>query len=683
MGFWVTIFDDVFANRLRGEELDIDTLADQIRKEGAPTKGELPLLIMARLGGQRTPAGSLRNDANVISISGAAGDYDGEQCPVLEAVDRLTTAGIRAIVYTSPSYTSSKPRWRVLCPYSRELPPTEHARMTSRLNGILGGDLARESWTLSQSYYYGGCNGHAAEVYIVDEEQHLDEDPDLDETARPHRPHPGAPGAAPPDFDALDETALLELITSGQHYFRPAIRLIELWARAKMSEQDAEANLARAFDAVIVANRNRKWIKARANIGKWTRKVFGRVSKQVRAYLRALSSYLESVPPWQHTIRFNRFTQQIEVSELFPPHIGQISTSWRPMQDPEDVLEALMVIQESGFARAGKNIVRDALIIVARRHSYHPVTDWLDGLEWDGVERLKQLFVEYFPAALPADLIRRQEILEYLEGTATCFMVGAVARVQRPGTKVDCLPVLVGNQGWNKSQAIQALVPDVAWFSDDLSVVLVDRDTKESLAGKLLIELSEFPHIRREIEKVKAFFSRQSDRYREAYGRRSRDWPRQGVFIATCNELQFVDTSGNRRFWPIPLSAPTDVAAIARDRTQLWAEAMHWWHDGYKWWLSPDLEAIASEIQASFLEDDVWDGAIAAWIGGKSEVTVPEVLASCLGYALKPSDRSDNQPLASKADQMRVATCLKRLDWKRDDSRRRVGGQRHRFWVPR
>src|SRR5262245_31840046 len=257
MGFWVTTFDDVYAKQLRGEELDIDMLADRIRKEGAPTKGELPLLMMARLGGQRTPAGSLRNDANVISISGAAGAYHRYQCPVLEAVDRLTTAGIRAIVYTSPSYTPSKPRWRALCPYSRELLPTEHARMTSRLNGILGGDLARESWTLSQSYFYGGCNGRAAEAYVIDEEQHIDEDLDLDEIARPYRPQTGAPGAAPPDFDGLDEAALLELITSGQYYFRPAIRLIELWARAKMSEQDAEANLGKAFDAVPVASRNR------------------------------------------------------------------------------------------------------------------------------------------------------------------------------------------------------------------------------------------------------------------------------------------------------------------------------------------------------------------------------------------------------------------------------------------
>ena len=93
------------------------------------------------------------------------------------------------------------------------------------------------------------------------------------------------------------------------------------------------------------------------------------------------------------------------------------------------------------------------------------------------------------------------------------------ARAFEPGCKVDCLPVVVGPQGWNESRAIQALVPVPAWFSDDLSTALVDRDSKESLTGKWIIELAEFPHIRREIEKVKAFFSRQADRFRRAYDR--------------------------------------------------------------------------------------------------------------------------------------------------------------------
>jgi putative DNA primase/helicase len=86
-------------------------------------------------------------------------------------------------------------------------------------------------------------------------------------------------------------------------------------------------------------------------------------------------------------------------------------------------------------------------------------------------------------------------------------MVGAVARVMRHGCKLDCLPCLVGPQGLLKSAGLQALCPDPAWFSDDLSTDITGRDTKESLTGKLIIALSEFPHVRRDIDRIKAFLA--------------------------------------------------------------------------------------------------------------------------------------------------------------------------------
>ena len=150
---------------------------------------------------------------------------------------------------------------------------------------------------------------------------------------------------------------------------------------------------------------------------------------------------------------------------------------------------------------------------------------------------------------------------------------------------------------------MQALVPAPAWFSDDLSTALIDRDSKESLTGKWIVELAEFPHIRREVEKVKAFFSRQADRFRRAYDRANRDWPRQCAFIASTNELEFIDVTGNRRFWPIPLASPADIGAIERDREQLWAEAVDLYRQGFQWWLTPSLEAIAVKMQDAATQD--------------------------------------------------------------------------------
>lgn len=118
-------------------------------------KDKQPLLKLATFGERRTEGGCYRTDKNVLQISGIEGDYDAEKVSPEEAVAALERHGIRAVVYTSWSHKDDAPRWRVVCPTSRQLPPGERQALTSRLNGALGGVLAGESFTLSQSYYFG------------------------------------------------------------------------------------------------------------------------------------------------------------------------------------------------------------------------------------------------------------------------------------------------------------------------------------------------------------------------------------------------------------------------------------------------------------------------------------------------------------------------------------------------
>jgi Virulence-associated protein E len=516
MKFWVTTFSDVYANSLHGEDFGLDELAELIGNTVAPAKEQLPILKLARFGPGRSAAGSLRHDANVVMVSGCEGDYDGESMPFQEAVTRLEAAGLAFLAHTSPSHTAAKPRWRVICPFSKELPPADRARMVNRLNGLLGGALGAESWALSQSYYYGSVKGAAAEIVVSDDEQCIDEDDDLDATAQPHRPAAGTAGAGgKPDLDQLDEHELLELIQTGEVYYGAARRLIELWAGQGIAEGDARLNLEAAFDAVPVADRGKKWSKRRSNVPRWVKQGYARVAKRKGKFFSALVDYIENTPHWRGAVRLNRFTQTIEVCDPFPPLPGQAIGAYRPLREPDDLLETLICVQADGFPTARKGVVFDALTLTAARHAYHPARDWLDSLAWDGKERINRLFLDYLPAEVPREEGKpRDNMIAYLETVATCFMVGAVARIFTPGCKLDTLPVLIGDQGYNKSQGLQALVPDPAWFSDDVSTSLIDRDTKESLVGKWIIELAEFPHIRKEIERVKAFFSRQVDRFR-------------------------------------------------------------------------------------------------------------------------------------------------------------------------
>jgi predicted P-loop ATPase len=389
----------------------------------------------------------------------------------------------------------------------------------------------------------------------------------------------------------------------------------------------------------------------------------------------ALVNYIET--RWRSAIRINLFTENMTVSEPFPPN-GTRSGKWRQFREPSDQLEAMLYFQSNGFPRASKGAVIDALLAVGHRNAFHPVADYLASLKWDGEKRLAKLFHTYFNAEIPTDAQEEKKKLAYLAHTGQCFMVSAVARIRVPGCKVDHLPVLVGDQGFNKSRAIRALCRDEAWFSDDLSPDLVDKDTKDSLVGKWLIELAEIPHVRKEVERVKAFFSRQTDRYRRAYDRMTSDWPRQCVFMGSSNDLELIDTTGNRRFWPVEVAGPIDVAPIERDRDQLWAEAVHMFEAGFQWWLPPDIEAIAGEEQERFREEDIWIGQFESWLAIRGKEGKPFTLAAAMCGAFDSLFQDPNA--ISKADQMCAAGCLKTIGYKR--RLKRIGESRQWLWSP-
>jgi len=560
--------------------------------------------------------------------------------------------------------------------------------MVSRANGVLGGVLSAESWAISTAFYFGNITGgEDVEIVVGDGDENIDEAEELDQTALPFRAPAGQGGKH--DLDQFDEHELLELIQTGQVYYGAAKRLIELWAGQKVPEADARQNLESAFDAVPVASRDTKWSKRRSNIARWVKQGYARVAKRQGKFFQALVDHLENAPGWKGAVRFNRFAGVVEVCDPFPPQPVQTVGAYRPLNDPRDTLEALICVQGNGFPTAGKGTVFDALLLAATRHACHPVRDWLTSLAWDGEERLNRLFIDYIPGTVPEhvkDPERHDRVVAYLENVGTCFLIGAVARIFQPGCKLDTLPLLVSPQNYNKSKALAAFVPDPVWFTDDVPVNVADKDAKQALDGKWIIELAEFPQIRRDVDHVKAFFSRPTDRYRPPYARTVGDWPRQCVFIASVNELELPDVTGNRRFWPVLLAAPVKDEDIARDRGQLWAEAVHWYHAGSKWWLSPRIEAIAAEVQDDFVEPDVRDEPIADWIERTFAVpeqirfTVRQILEHALGFAINAKDEL-HPVIATATDEKRVIRRLRRLGYRPDPHRFRADGKT-RFWIP-
>ncbi len=139
--------------------LSLHELASRIEHWTAASKFELPWIKLATFGATKSSKGCYRTNANVVTITGVEADYDAGKMTPEEARDRLGKTGGAALIYTTPSHTAQKPRWRVLCPTSSALAPNARQDLLAILNGILGGILDPASFTLSQAYYAGNVKG--------------------------------------------------------------------------------------------------------------------------------------------------------------------------------------------------------------------------------------------------------------------------------------------------------------------------------------------------------------------------------------------------------------------------------------------------------------------------------------------------------------------------------------------
>lgn len=242
------------------------------------------------------------------------------------------------------------------------------------------------------------------------------------------------------------------------------------------------------------------------------------------------------------------------------------------------------------------NVIFEAMVQIASENAYHPVRKYLDSLEWDGVARLDTWMKEYLGAIAPEP---------YLSEISRKFLVAAVARVYEPGRKFDHMVILEGAQGIGKSSVGRILVGE-KWFLDALPD-LQDKDAALNLQGMWMIEMGELAAMKKaESEVMKAFVTRQVDKVRPPYGKRYIESYRQCVFFGTTNADTYLqDKSGNRRYWPVKVSA-TDFQALEADRDQLWAEAVYvYMNFDEELYLRDEVKSQAEQEQESrMIEDD-------------------------------------------------------------------------------
>lgn len=331
--------------------------------------------------------------------------------------------------------------------------------------------------------------------------------------------------------------------------------------------------------------------------------------------------------------------------------------------------------------------------IIADDNSYHPIKEYLNSVQWDGIHRIKSVFTDFLGAT---DNL-------YTQSVAVVTFVGCVARIMQAGVKFDTCTVLTGGQGVGKSKFIAKIAVKPEWFTDGVTS-FDGKDFYESIQGKWIVELGEGTAFQKSIkERSKQAITSQQDFYRKPYGRNPEQRPRQCVFFGTTNNYDFLkDETGDRRYYPIDVNIAKATKSIDRDLTpeyvnQLWAEAKALYDSGQSIYIQ-DSQVLAmaeqeqrkhfdeSPLQSdiyNFLEIPITTGwyntslegrkmHIKAYQNGeqhagtykRDRISVKEIACELYGYEL-------NQPIERRFS-LDIARTLTALGWKKNGKKMRL-----------
>ena len=712
--FPITFFDSFGASKKTQGEWSLEALARKVATVSAKDKNDLPWLKLAVFGDIRTDKNSLRHDGNVLSVTGIEADYDGGLVTVDEAIEVATKQGILALIYTSPSHSEDNQRWRILCPLSEPIKAADRGKMMGRLNGLYRGIFAGESWTVSQSYYFGSVNRNPSHRVAVVDGTPIDLHDDLDEIwmAKPAT-EPKGSGTKQFTSGPANEAALLDQIVSGESYHAAYVRLLGKWALAGVPLMDARRKLVAVMENVPEAERDARWRFRFDDIDRCLSDIYGkearakdegRRSTRLVPVTTAPSNPAESSGDWGEifnepaptaplgwqsqltrgekgahaTVRNavlvlgcdpavvgivarDDFAHRIIVTR--PPPPAYVGAAAAPGPYPRSITDTDVTllqgyIQGCYDMRISQPVAQQAVVAAADNFRVHPVRRWLDGLKWDGIPRVGDWL--HFAFGAKQDL--------YHQAVGTKVLCAAVRRVRRPGCKFDHVMVLEGLQGKGKSRSCAALVGQ-EWFTDNLPHDLASKDAQQGMSGKWVIELAELNVlVRTTSQTAKGFFSREVDYFRPPYGKAFEERPRQCIFIGTTNDADYLtDPTGNRRYWPVYCEFAR-AEWIAEFREQLWAEAYILEAADENLWLDEgELQNKAAVKQSSRVAEDVWTPAVRNYVdaleqglGPRTVVRVPHILNDALGLPRAQQNRSA---------EMRVAAILRADGWARHKHR--------------
>jgi len=341
---------------------------------------------------------------------------------------------------------------------------------------------------------------------------------------------------------------------------------------------------------------------------------------------------------------------------------GGPATPHRLITDAD--ITGLVCWLETHALRPKFNDAKRAIQYAAHENMVNPVRDRLAALTWDQTPRLDHWLIDFLGAGDTS----------FVRQAGAKWLISAVARILRPGCKVDTMLVLEGPQGARKSSTLATLAAVLGenTFSDRLSK-LDGKDAVIELQGQVIVEIAELDAFRNSaVSLIKAFLSRQVDKIRLPWDATVTELQRSCVFAGTVNPGGagwMHDVTGGRRFWPVEVGT-IDLAGLSEAAPQLWAEAAARYAQGEEWWLTDEVViAEANRAAMDRTDEDVWASDIDDYIAGRTQARTEEILGA---LQVEKSRRG-------MTEQKRVANHMHRRGWVREVQR--IEGAPKKVWV--
>lgn len=444
---------------------------------------------------------------------------------------------------------------------------------------------------------------------------------------------------------ARTDAQFLAAVGYGDHYFDDVTEVAALYEAEAARVESARTGVA---------------VKPKLPLPGFARNKAGEIEPLLQNVVRAV----EHPEACGFRVRYDTFRAELVIASADVE-------DWRPYRDSDGV-QLRLNLAGIGFKPVGRELIRDAVLLVGERLQMDTAQVWLEGLPaWDGVRRVERFFPRYFGTADSA----------YCRAVSRYAWTAQAGRVMDPGCKADMVPVLQGDQGQRKSSGIAAISPSTDFFAE---VNLEDRDDDLSrkMRGLLVGELAELKGLNsRDAESIRAWVTKRHEKWTPKYQEFAVTFPRRMVFYGTVNPKEFLaDDTGERRWLPmaIPSDAVVDVEAIERDRTQLWAEALALWRAGGVDW--EEAERLARGEHAQFKVGDLWTDKIAAWLDEvdgfddttprtRGGVATLDVASQCLHLDIAR---------IGKREEMRITRILTGCGMRK--AHRRVDGKDRKVW---